>query len=363
MNDVSDQKPDVEKEGLMKETGYRYKIIRKIGHGAYGSAFLAEYEGRSYALKRSKNIFCSVANAKRILRELRILQHLQLEDANIIRLFDITANLDYSDFNEVVIISDFMEANLSEILLANNTLTLMHRQLFIYQILRGLKYMHSANIVHQDLKPENILVNTNCEVRICDFGLSKVIDQNEKTNVQLAQYITTRSYRAPELLLSYDNYGPAIDMWSLGCIMAQLLLFKPLFLANSPMEQLIQIVSLLGSPTNEDLSGCTNQNSLDFMSSIPVQNQAMFKKAFPTASSEEIDLLSKMLCWDPEKRITADQALKHPFVAVFHCENFEPTSQPLDISDFEREDITLEEIKKLLWADILKFRQKFSSAQ
>ena len=105
----------------------------------------------------------------------------------------------------------------------------------MYQILRGLKYIHTSGIIHRDLKPRNLLVNSNCDLKICDFGLARSINESHKTD-NLTDYVTTRWYRAPELLLKYTNYTPAIDMWSVGCIFAELLNRKPLFLGTDSAD-------------------------------------------------------------------------------------------------------------------------------
>ena len=133
-------------------------------------------------------------------------------------------------FNDLYVVSDLMNTDLASIIKSPQNLSDNHIQFFIYQILRGLKYMHSANIIHRDLvradqqKPRNLLVNRNCDLCICDFGLARAIgeDTNAPSNI-MTDYVATRWYRAPELLLGQTKYGPSVDVWSVGCILAELI--------------------------------------------------------------------------------------------------------------------------------------------
>jgi len=133
-------------------------------------------------------------------------------------------------FEDIYVVSDLMETDLAAIIKSKQALTDDHIQFFLYQILRGLKYMHSAGVLHRDLKPRNLLVNTNCDLKICDFGLARAdIPLLNSHSVVFTDYIMTRWYRAPEVLLSWKKYTKAIDVWSVGCILAEMMMRKPLF--------------------------------------------------------------------------------------------------------------------------------------
>ena len=143
---------------------------------------------------------------------------------------------DFSDFNEIYISQELMEADLHQIIRSEQPLTDAHYQYFIYQICRGVKYIHSANVLHRDLKPGNLLVNADCELKICDFGLARgYSDTPDPSGGFMTEYVATRWYRAPEIMLSFKSYTKAsirfnvVDMWSVGCILAELLGGKPLF--------------------------------------------------------------------------------------------------------------------------------------
>jgi mitogen-activated protein kinase 7 len=146
---------------------------------------------------------------------------------NITSLLDMEA-ADYSNFNEIYLTQELMEADLHQIIRSEQPLSDAHYQYFIYQICRGLKYIHSANVLHRDLKPGNLLVNADCELKICDFGLARGLTDSQDSGF-MTEYVATRWYRAPEIMLAFRNYTKAIDMWSVGCILAELLGGRPLF--------------------------------------------------------------------------------------------------------------------------------------
>ena len=159
-----------------------------------------------------------------------------------------------------------METDLSQIIKSNQPLSDDHIQFFLYQILRGLKYIHSAGIYHRDLKPRNLLVNSNCDLKICDFGLARAdIPELQTAQTALTDYIATRWYRAPEVILSWKKYGPAIDVWSVGCILAELIIRKPLLPAASEEEQLNMITKLLGNPSQKLINKIENEKNKDFV--------------------------------------------------------------------------------------------------
>lgn len=346
-------------QSLESETQGRYNFIKPIGQGSYGIVLSAQnkFTGDPVAIKRVQQIFRSVADSKRILREIRILSHLKHE--NITNLHDISAFPDFSKFKALVVAIDLMETDLAHVIRNNPQLTSDHHRYFVYQILRGLKYIHSANVLHRDLKPSNLLVNSDCDLKICDFGLARVPGQQEKSEF-LSEYVATRWYRAPEVLLNYANYGTAIDVWSVGCILAELILRKPLFMGNDTLEQLRLINEFLGTPTEDDLRDCTNEKAREFMNSLPEKPGIPFDEVFVGSPNEAIDLVSKMLTWDPTKRITVEQALEHPFMAKLHDPFDEPVSYPLDGFEFERTDITMQELKVLMWNEVLKFHPDFA---
>lgn len=178
----------------------RYTKLKPIGDGSYGIVASA-YDTvgqRMVAIKKIKNVFADLVDAKRILRELKLLRHFNNHE-NIISIFDImTVPPDTLNFEDIYIVTNLMESDLERIIRSHQELTDQHFQYFLYQILRGLKYIHSGNVLHRDLKPSNLLVNSNCDLAVCDFGLARGFQSEGKDT--LTEYVVTRWYRAPEVM-------------------------------------------------------------------------------------------------------------------------------------------------------------------
>ena len=352
----SAEKTEQEKLGidvreLEKQTNGRYEFQKILGHGAYGIVYAAAdvKTGKRVAIKQVSNIFDNLLNAQRILREIKILENIRHE--NITNLIDVYCPKSFHRFNSITFVVDLMDTDLYQIIASHQELDEDHRRYFMYQILRGMKYIHSANILHRDLKPSNILVNKNCDLKICDFGLARV----QQKGHEISEYVTTRWYRAPEVLMGYDHTDYAMDIWSVGCIFAELILRKPFFPGKSTLNQLSVIIQKIGSPTREDLRECKSKKVLRFIKKLKHKDPIVWEETFPEASPEEIDLLKKMFCWDPTKRTTADVALKHKYFRRLHDPKDEPMTFPLDEFEFEKENARISELKELLWKEYKQY--------
>jgi len=349
-------------EDLQKETHGKYKFQRVLGHGAYGIVFSAidKQTGRSVAIKRVEHIFDSVLDAKRCLREICILSHLKHE--NMTNLIDVVTLNDFQKFSSIVVVMDLMETDLFQIINSGQPLTVDHHRYFIYQVLRGLKFIHSANVLHRDLKPSNLLVNSDCDLKIADFGLARISTPDEQSEF-LSEYVATRWYRPPEVLLNYHTYGPALDVWSVGCILAELIMRKPLFPGQSTTNQISSIIDIIGSPSEEDLEKCPNKNARRFVKGLGSKHKIPWRHVFRgyNYDKDEVDILDKMLAWEPENRITVEEALAHPFFETLHEPFDEPVTFPIDNFAFEKEDITLPELKQRLWEEVLKYHPEFNA--
>ena len=352
---------NTEIEILELETCGRFIFKKCLGRGSYGIVYSAydKLFKKDVAIKRIEKIFDSILDAKRCLREIKILSNLNHE--NIAALLDVYCLPDFENFKAIILVLELMETDMNQIITSGQNLLVDHHRYFIYQILRGLKYLHSANILHRDLKPSNLLLNSNCDLKISDFGLSRILD--DEPPEFLSEYVTTRWYRAPEVLLNYKNYGPPMDMWSIGCITAELILKRPLFTGKSTTQQLQLINEILGSPTEEDLEDCVNPKARDFMYSLPNKPKIELEKIFKNHEFDnlEIDFINNLLIWDPKNRMTIHEALEHPFMSKLHDVNDEPETYPLNEFDFERNDITLEILREEMWKEVVIRHPEFEN--
>ncbi|KAG6834897.1 hypothetical protein H0H93_006586, partial [Arthromyces matolae] len=303
----------------------QYQFVKELGQGAYGAVVAAAHQktGEGCAIKKITHI-----------------------SSKITCLYDMDIVFQPNgEFHEVYIYEELMEADLHSIIRSGQALTDAHYQSFIYQILCGLKYIHSANVLHRDIKPGNLLVNSECDLKICDFGLARGHAQGAgNEGFMMSEYVATRWYRAPEIMLGFGNYSTAIDVWSVGCILAELLGGKPIFKGRDYVDQLNQIIHYVGTPSEATLrrissprvcveffpsrSSVTNAlytKAQDYIRAMPSKEKVPFSSLFPDANPLAVDLLSQMLCFDPAKRISCEQALGHPYFYLWH----DPTNEPV----------------------------------
>ncbi|KAJ1660658.1 mitogen activated protein kinase [Dispira simplex] len=334
----------------------RYKVKRDIGQGAYGLVCEAEdiFTGKTVAIKKVTRISDKEILAKRCLREIKLLRHFNGHD-NIISIIDLEI-ADPNNFNEVYMIQELMEADLHQIIRSGQPLTDAHFQYFIFQICRGLKYIHSANVLHRDMKPGNLLVNADCELRICDFGLARGYADTVEGNAGfMTEYVATRWYRAPEIMLSFQSYTKAIDMWSVGCIFAEMLGGRPLFKGRDYVDQLNQILSILGMPDDATLKRVGSDRAQMYIKSLPYTPKLPFRQLYPNATEKALDLLERLLAFDPAKRITVEEALQHPYLEAYHEPDDEPSHElAFDFSFESAHDIG--EIKRMIVDEISAFK-------
>ncbi|KAI0491714.1 hypothetical protein KFK09_025974 [Dendrobium nobile] len=233
----------------------KYQIQEVIGKGSYGvvGAAIDTHTGKRVAIKKIHDVFDHVSDATRILREIKLLRLLKHPD--IVEIKHIMLPPSRREFQDIYVVFELMESDLHQVIKVNDDLTPQHYQFFLYQLLRALKYIHAANVYHRDLKPKNILANADCKLKICDFGLARASFNDTPSAIFWTDYVATRWYRAPELCGSFfSKYTPAIDIWSIGCIFAEMLIGKPLFPGKNVVHQLDLMTDLLGSPSAETIS-------------------------------------------------------------------------------------------------------------
>ncbi|KAI3772436.1 hypothetical protein L6452_03622 [Arctium lappa] len=330
--------------------------IMPIGRGAYGivCSMLNSETNEMVAVKKIANAFDNYMDAKRTLREIKLLRHLDHE--NIIAIKDIIPPPLRREFSDVYITTELMDTDLHQIIRSNQNLSEEHCQYFLYQLLRGLKYIHSANVIHRDLKPSNLLLNANCDLKICDFGLARTNAENDF----MTEYVVTRWYRAPELLLNSSDYTAAIDVWSVGCIFMELMNKKPLFAGKDHVHQMRLLTELLGTPTESDLRFIRNEDAKRYLAQLPQHPRKSLAKTFPHVHPLAIDLVDKMLTMDPTKRITVEDALDHPYLARLHDVADEPICLDPFSFEFEQQVLGEEQIKDLIYQEALAHNPGFA---
>ncbi|XP_072968848.1 mitogen-activated protein kinase 10 [Typha angustifolia] len=336
----------------------RYKIQEVIGKGSYGVVCSAidTHTGEKVAIKKIHDIFEHISDAARILREIKLLRLLRHPD--IVEIKHIMLPPSRREFKDIYVVFELMESDLHQVIKANDDLTKEHYQFFLYQLLRALKYIHTANVYHRDLKPKNILANANCKLKICDFGLARVAFSDTPTTIFWTDYVATRWYRAPELCGSFfSKYTPAIDIWSIGCIFAEVLTGKPLFPGKNVVHQLDLMTDLLGTPSLDTISRVRNDKARRYLSSMRKKQPVPFSQKFPNADPLALKLLERLLAFDPKDRPTAEEALADPYFKGLSKVEREPSCQPISKMEFEfeRRRVTKEDIRELIFREILEY--------
>ncbi|KAL5720366.1 Mitogen-activated protein kinase 10 [Ranunculus cassubicifolius] len=336
----------------------RYKILEVVGKGSYGvvCSALDTHTGDKVAIKKIHDIFEHISDAARILREIKLLRLLRHPD--IVEIKHIMLPPSRKDFKDIYVVFELMESDLHQVIKANDDLTREHYQFFLYQLLRALKYIHTANVFHRDLKPKNILANANCKLKICDFGLARVAFNDTPTTIFWTDYVATRWYRAPELCGSFfSRYTPAIDIWSIGCIFAEVLTGKPLFPGKNVVHQLDLMTDLLGTPSLDTISRVRNEKARRYLTSMRKKQPVSFAQKFPNADPLALKLLEKLLAFDPKDRPTAEEALADPYFKGLAKVEREPSCQPISKMEFEfeRRRVTKDDIRELIFREILEY--------
>ncbi|XP_077049605.1 mitogen-activated protein kinase 12 [Siphateles boraxobius] len=330
------------------EVPERYKELKQVGTGAYGTVCYAfdRRTGAKVAIKKLHRPFQSDLFAKRAYRELRLLKHMKHD--NVIGLLDVfTADLSLDRFHDFYLVMPFMATDLGK-LMKMQRLSEDKVQYLVYQMLSGLKYIHAAGIIHRDLKPGNLAVNEECELKILDFGLAR------QTDSEMTGYVVTRWYRAPEVILSWMHYTQTVDIWSVGCIMAEMLLGKPLFKGNDHLDQLMEIMKITGTPTKEFTDKLQSVDARSYITKLPKLKKKDLKALLPYVNPQAINVLDSMLLLDPESRITAAEGLALPFFSDLHEPEEETEAPPYDHS-LDEADQSVEQWKRLTFTEILTY--------
>jgi mitogen-activated protein kinase 1/3 len=433
------------------EVGTDYELIKLLGKGSYGSVVEAIQlsTGKKVAIKKMDSVFDDLTDCKRILREIKLLK--MLKYPGIVELIDVIEPKNPKTFNSLYIVLEFCQSDLKKVIKSAIFLKPSHIQTVIYNLLITLNFIHTSDVLHRDIKPANILINEDCSIKLCDFGLARSIagvvsasifltkktvkmteedkltsgdedvdlknfeeaplekkEEKKKKEIQemtkklmrskdirknmkrvLTGHVVTRWYRAPELILLEKDYGPAIDMWSVGCIFAELLSMikenAPTFMDRTPLfpgsscfplspdhkakintqgfplsstDQLNVIFDIIGTPSEEDLSFVTDTKAIEYLKSFHKRPKADLSKMYPAADPAAIDLLMKMLSFNPYFRITVNEALTHPYISKIRIKEKEVISEKKIKLDFEKAAELTEQTLRDLFLEEVEFFKK-----
>ncbi|KAJ1959619.1 cyclin-dependent kinase 5 [Dispira parvispora] len=282
----------------------KYQKIEKLGEGTYGVVYKAQNRetGEVVALKRirldkeEEGVPCTA------IREISLLK--ELKHPNIVKLHDVLHTE-----KKLTLVFEHLDSDLKKFIdSCNGELDYQVVKRFMYQLLHGLAYCHQRRVLHRDLKPQNLLINKRGELKLADFGLARAFGIPGRN---YSFEVVTLWYRAPDVLMESNHYSTTIDLWSAGCIFAEMSSGRPLFTGNNPSDQLIKIFKVLGTPTTESWPSMASLKG--YRPDFPVYPPTDLRQYVPKLDAPGVDLLARLLRYVPEERLTAEQALRHPF--------------------------------------------------
>ncbi|KAK9808683.1 hypothetical protein WJX72_001863 [[Myrmecia] bisecta] len=289
----------------------KYEKVEKIGEGTYGVVYKARHRdsGATIALKQIRLEQEEEGVPSTAIREISLLKELQHQ--NVVRLEDVI----HSN-NKLYLVFEFLDLDLKKHMDASPQFCQDHRliKLYMYQMISGIAYCHSHRVLHRDLKPQNLLIDRgNNALKLADFGLARAF------GVPVRAYtheVVTLWYRAPEILLGAKHYSTPVDLWSIGCIFAEMVNQRPLFPGDSEIDELFKIFRVLGTPDESSWPGVSQFP--DYKATFPKWHPKSMQEIVPTLEPSGIDLMNQMLRYEPQRRITARAALRHPYFHDVH---------------------------------------------
>lgn len=312
-------------------TADKYEKLEKLGEGTYAVVYRGyDKVANEVVAMKEINLDSEEGAPSTAIREISLMR--ELRHPNIVSLLDVFRNK-----SKLIMVFEYMDQDLKKFLSTQNLRGALEPRLvkwFMYQLLRGIAYCHENRVLHRDLKPQNLLINKNFEVKVADFGLARSF------GIPVSAYsneVVTLWYRAPDVLMGSRYYSTPIDIWSAGCIMAEMYSGKPLFPGRNNENQLLKIFRLLGTPTKETWPGITELPG--YTPLYPTLPPTPLNEVFPLLGDVAIDLLSKMLVCDPEKRITASEALKHYYFVDLFAQNDSPIDTGLSSCNSQSQNL------------------------
>ncbi|CCD63173.1 Mitogen-activated protein kinase 15 [Caenorhabditis elegans] len=305
----------------------KFDLQKRLGKGAYGIVWKA-YDKRSretVALKKIFDAFRNPTDSQRTFREVMFLQEFG-KHPNVIKLYNIfRADND----RDIYLAFEFMEADLHNVIKKGSILKDVHKQYIMCQLFRAIRFLHSGNVLHRDLKPSNVLLDADCRVKLADFGLARSLSSLEdypegQKMPDLTEYVATRWYRSPEILLAAKRYTKGVDMWSLGCILAEMLIGRALFPGSSTINQIERIMNTIAKPSRADIASIGSHYAASVLEKMPQRPRKPLDLIITQSQTAAIDMVQRLLIFAPQKRLTVEQCLVHPYVVQFHNPSEEP---------------------------------------
>jgi cyclin-dependent kinase-like len=287
-----------------------YEHIRTIGEGTYGIVVKARHKasGQIVAIKKFKDSDDDEQVRKTALREVRILK--QLKHPNVVRLIEV-----FRRRGRIYLVFEYVEKTLLEDLEAHpGGIASLTLKKYIYQLLRALEYIHKHNIVHRDIKPENLLISKQGVLKLCDFGFARTLS---RPGAKYTDYVATRWYRAPELLVGDTSYGQPVDIWAVGCMLSELITGMPLFPGDSDIDQLYHVMRCFGNLTPAHIHAFASNPLYTGVKTPTVQHFKPLEDRFPHMDHAVIDIMKRSMRYDPNERDTAGALLQHVYFAGF----------------------------------------------
>ncbi|KAF9584730.1 cyclin-dependent serine/threonine protein kinase [Lunasporangiospora selenospora] len=282
----------------------KYQKIEKLGEGTYGIVYKAQNRETNdvVALKRirldneEEGVPCTA------IREISLLK--ELKQNNIVRLYDVLHTE-----KKLTLVFEFLDSDLKKFLdTYSGDIDATTIKQLMYQLMKGIEFCHEHRVLHRDLKPQNLLINKKGDLKLADFGLARAFGIPVRS---YSHEVVTLWYRAPDVLMGSKQYSTSIDIWSAGCIFAEMTSGRPLFPGSSVQDQLLKIFKILGTPTEESWPGVSRLP--EYRPDFPIYNPIPLESIVPKLDAAGIDLLSRLITYNPEKRISAEAALSHPY--------------------------------------------------
>ncbi|CAD6196885.1 unnamed protein product [Caenorhabditis auriculariae] len=346
----------------------RYTNLQFLNAGAQGTVVSANdmVTGQRVAIKKMQQPFVMTMSAKRAYREFILLT--TIRHPNIIRLLNaFTPDRNINEFGEVYLVMELMNHNLHEVV---HRLRLDHKTLsfFAYQMLCAIKHLHNSGIIHRDLKPSNIVVNDRCVLKVLDFGLAR--KKNVDTAMRMSEYVVTRYYRAPEVILGLP-YSEKVDIWSVGCILAEMVNHQVLFPGKDRIDQWTKIINIMGTP-DEGFISQLGQSAALYVRSLREAVARPLEEVVPNehfltetenpranlTAHYARDLIARMLKINHLERCSVEEALNHPYVKLWFKEEEvnAPSSENRYDGEIDFAEKTLQEWKELIYQEVMRYQ-------